>query len=302
MKGICSVLAAMLVSATGWAEPHKHRGPVTDIAFNPLSEEMYSCSQGGIFKGHGPTLERIYLPEFRVTSMIGGDGSLTLAGGAPGESGQVAVLDRATNELHGTKKISNDMIYSIAASSPRPFGFLALASGGIIEIGRFGTHHRHRHTAATRSVRVSPNDRFLASAGLDRVVIISEWKQPRTTITIQDHTAGIDCLAFSPDSTQIASGARDGKVRIHAVPGGKLIRTYSNLDGEISAIAWGGKQERLLAGTSKGKFYRLELSNDTAAELADWGDDALISALAISPLGKIFAGTLNRIEQVKSPN
>jgi WD40 repeat protein len=70
-----------------------------------------------------------------------------------------------------------------------------------------------------------------------------------------DHTASVDCLAIAPDSSKLASGAADGKVRIHGRDG-RLRRTFARLGGEVLALAWRGDHE-LVCGTSEGRVVLL---------------------------------------------
>ncbi|HIG28798.1 MAG TPA: hypothetical protein EYQ50_13745 [Verrucomicrobiales bacterium] len=111
----------------------------------------------------------------------------------------------------------------------------------------------------------SGDGKHLASGGLDALVILSPAKGSRNTIQMQDHSDKVECLCFSPDSLFLASGARDGKVRIHNMEG-RLIRTYSQLSENSSYIAWGtghsilsmawgGSKSMPVAGASKGSLH-----------------------------------------------
>lgn len=257
----------------------QHVGPVTGIEI--IDEEVYSCSQAGVFRG----TDLMARPNFRVFAMTKWDAALLVVGGSPGESGAFTIIGRDAESA----KLGDDVIYDVARHGQTMF--LAMADGRILEatLGE-GATERARHTAAARSVRVSGDGKVVASGGLDRVVILS--RAGARPISIQDHTERVDCVVFSPDSTQIASGARDGKVRIHASADGRLVRTYSGLLGEVSAIAWA---EQLLAGTSAGRVYRLNLENDTAELIAELGADSPVTALALDSKGGWLAGTLHRI-------
>jgi len=293
MRHFPLILLACLASTSSWGKPSpRHMGPVTCIAFG--KHEVYSCSQSGILSGVGSDLKRVCAPDFRTTSFRPIPAGLFLAGGNPGESGNFAIYRFESGDFEINETIAEDLVYAVATLNDTAF---FAAENAVRVFSKHGLEWRHQHTAATRAVAISPNQNFLASGGMDRAVILSRQKAPDSEISLQNHTAAVECLAFSPGSIRLASGARDGKVRIHAVPEGKLVRTYHHLDGEVGAIAW--NESHLLAGTSKGKIYRLDPTSDASAIVTDWGDESPITALALNEKNEVFAGTLNRVERVE---
>ena len=276
-----------------------HSGPVTDIAIGAVDGKVYSCSQGGVFEGTGDHIRFELRPSFRVTCLAsyhsGNQAApgLLSAGGEPGISGSLGWWQLAGDQ---SQVVAEDMIYSIACAPDEQLVAIACANGEVL-VRKLGADPaagegwtlRHRHTATARAVAFSPDGNWLASAGLDGVVIVSPTSETDRTAPrhLDDHTAGVECLAFSPDSTMIASGSRDSKVRIHLVSG-RLLRSYDGLGmaGEpvaarvpsrVLSIAWAGL---LIAGTSKGTLHRLALQDDRSSRIPRT-DHAPISALAI---------------------
>jgi len=101
---------------------------------------------------------------------------------------------------------------------------------------------------------------------LDGLVIVSNPEKSGDVRVLSDHTDKVTCLAVSPDGLWIASGALDGKARIHRLDG-RLTRTYQGLSeagvdrgpGRLDAVlslAWipGGG---LAAGMRSGALVRL---------------------------------------------
>ena len=158
-----------------------------------------------------------------------------------------------------------------------------------------GSSNLSTSTPLPRSaVAISPDGRWFASAGRDGVVILSEIVEGKlgNSRKLLDHTSGVECLVFSPDSQRLASGSLDSKVRLHELPG-KLVRTYDGLGMEnepvagrvqsrVLALAW---QDQLVAGTSEGILYRLSLGDDTSRRIARNGRDP-IYALAFDARGE----------------
>jgi WD40 repeat protein len=292
---------AALLSAIASADTHL--GPVTDLVV--LGEQVYSCSQAGIFMGLGKELHELSDPPFRVTSVAMSselDGLLLVAGGKPGELGVVSSWHPTAEESSAVHKISKDLIYDLAMSPDGKVAATAGASGEVLvcrlpDLSAPNWIVRHKHTAAARAVAFSPDGKWLASAGLDGVVLISSVGDDGKPQALLDHTAGIECLAWSPDSGKIASGSKDSKVRLHEVSG-KLIRTYSGLGMEqepvagrvlsrVLSLAWNGRA--LVAGTSKGSLYRLSLEDDGTEQLMGGGANPVF-ALAFGPDGKLLIG------------
>lgn len=294
-----------------------HLGPVTDILL--VDDRVISVSQAGIVEGLGTKARVVAKPSFRVTSVWNDpqDGRLLMAGGSPGVKGYfgwISLDTTARPRPQGTQEIGRDLLYDLAAGPGNRVRVLALAAadGGVWVIpgGPLPSvwHGRHRHTAAARAVGFSPDGKWLASAGLDGVVMISAVGSDPSEPPLQllDHTAGVESLAWSPDSTRLASGSIDSKVRVHEVTG-KLVRTYHGLGMEdepvagrvpsrVLALAW--KQTTLVAGTSKGSLHRLSAADDTMTKLDRSGTDPIYS-LAFSRRGSLFVGGQARLQEVR---
>ena len=315
MKGVYAIIILSLLSISVFAQDH-HVGPVTDIAV--AGKQVYSVSQGGVYRGSPDTLERLYEAPFRITSIavIAGTGStadhLLIAGGEPGVSGIVGILDTDTRQFHSFN-VSKDLIYDVAVHPDGHLAALACADHRVltVQLSTFSgasLQTRHQHTAPVRAVAFSPDGKYMASGGLDALVILSRVTEPAKLTQMQEHSSKIDCLVFSPDSQFIASGARDGKVRIHSTEG-RLQRSYTGLSEEVAtqvwgsnsfiwALAWGGKEPTLIAGASKGTLYHLSPIDNRWKELPDYADKPIYS-LAFSNHGEFFLGTHGRMSIFK---
>ena len=63
---------------------------------------------------------------------------------------------------------------------------------------------------------------------------------PDSPRALLDHTAAVTCLSWTNDG-RLASGARDGKVRLHDRTG-RLVHTWQRLGGAITQLAVHGDQ------------------------------------------------------------
>lgn len=284
-----------------------HLGPVVDFA--RIGPKLYSVSQGGVFVHEGEGMRLVHKPEFRVFGMAaipGGDSKeehLLLAGGAPGESGMVARVDLRTGESQ-LLKVAEDVVCDVAVRSDRQVAALACADNRVLtlelkEFSRASPTLRHKHTSDARAVAYSPDGQWLASGGLDGVILLSSQTDNTEPQVLQEHTAGVESLVFSPDGKYVASGSRDARVRLHTADG-TFVRTYAGLGMELMksglgkqpyiwALAWGGKGNELIAGSSRGTLYRLS-QTDATWEKLEWSNEKPIYSLAFDGRGRLVAG------------
>jgi WD40 repeat protein len=90
---------------------------------------------------------------------------------------------------------------------PRSVKVLAVADEG--RIGSWKGHQR-----GVECLRFSPDGRYLASAGDDRLVILWNAATGEEVLTLRGHARAVRSLAFSPDGRRLASGGADQTVRI----------------------------------------------------------------------------------------
>jgi hypothetical protein len=262
---VLTLLAAPLGQA---AEPPKHLGPITGIAV--VGGQIYSVSQAGIFR----EAKRLAKPPFRVMSIAGAprnnaESLLLLGGGQPAASGEIAAIDPAKGTLT-RRKLGDDLVYSVAVSPDGKTAAAGMADGRVLtfdfpSLATESVIEANRHQAVVRVVAFSPDGQWLASAGLDGLVLLTPRKPGAKPIVLSDHSAGVESLAFAPDSNQFASGSRDGRVRLHSI-GGRLLRTFQGV-GEppnatgfgqaprVLCLAW--SNTALIGGTSTGYVFRL---------------------------------------------
>jgi hypothetical protein len=80
------------------------------------------------------------------------------------------------------------------------------------------------HPFVTRALVFSPNGRFLASAGHDRIMHVWDLSEasPKEIPVPKVHDGGINALAFSPNGNLLASGADDKAIVLWDVSGDKV--------------------------------------------------------------------------------
>jgi WD40 repeat protein len=75
----------------------------------------------------------------------------------------------------------------------------------------------HIDSEVVSSAARSPDGKWLAISD-DRLIRIYDTITGRSMIVIEGHTADVLALAWSPDGHRLASGSKDGTVRVWALP------------------------------------------------------------------------------------
>jgi WD40 repeat protein len=163
------------------------------------------------------------------------------------------------------------------------------------------------HVTRLNWVAFSPNGRCLASASLGRNYS-ARWNRPGVTPvpgggigiwdaqsgkllrTLEGHTDGTGCVAFSPDGTRLASGGGDeasnsGEVKIwNAETGEQLLamKHGSGLEG-ISAVTFSPDGQRLASASHDDRTVKIWDAQKGEEILILKGHSATVSGVAYSP-------------------
>ena len=258
-------------------------GPVSDLIC--IEGKPFAVSPAGISQGTGEGASLVWRSGTRLFSLaelpIGSDPTLVVGGGEPGVSGEIGVFRHSSSEIRFLT-VSSDLIYDLDCD-PRgrrvAYGCAdgTVLLGGFTEEGLLEPSSRYKHTAPVRAVEFSADGRYLASAGLDGLVLVLDLDTEASPLVLHDHSDKVECLMFTPDSSFLISGARDGRVRVHSV-NGRLIRSYAKLGDIRSGGAWPrvqgvlsltfvGTPPSIIAGTSGGGLFRLSVESVETAPL-----------------------------------
>lgn len=201
-----ATLASLVPKAPHPDPPDKYPVPVpvTALAFHPTSGELAvsGCHEVTLWDADQGWLKRRLkdLPRQIQALVFSADGkTLAAAGGLPGRSGEVVLMDFAEGKNAKTLLTINDMVLALA---------------------------------------FSPEGGRLAAAGSDNAIHLFDPATGKETLTIAQHADWVMDIAFSPDGKHIASASRDRTARLYNAQTGELEATYAGHDGFVNAVAF----------------------------------------------------------------
>jgi WD40 repeat protein len=183
------------------------------------------------------------------------DGKLLAAGGDK----EVTLLDPASGDVVAKLPWQTGKVTALAFSKDGKL--LAVASGtagtsGEVRIytvppgGRPAAKPDHTlaaHQDIILDLAFSPNGRYLASCGYDRLVKLWDVNTGKEVHRLKDHSDAVYSVAFSPDSRLLASASADRAVKVWDVATGNRLLTLAESTDWVYAVAWNPDGERLAA-------------------------------------------------------
>jgi WD40 repeat protein len=196
-----------------------------------------------------------------------------------GTGRELATLDRHTAEV------------SCLAFAPRG---RQLATGGrdkVVYLWDTDTRNQPRplrgHTKELRGVAFSPDGQRLATAG-DQTVRLWDVATGTMVDLFQD-TSEVQAVAFAPDCRSVASGNKEGRVKLWNLETHEAPRTFgTGHQGEVRAVAFTPDGKRLASAGADGMVRLWQVA--TGSELLSLkGEGHPLNSVAFSPDGRALA-------------
>ena len=201
------------------------------------------------------------LPE-RIHSidMHPGGKQVAVAGGSPGRSGEVRVID--------------------------------LLDGSLVQL-------LHKSDDLCLSAKFNPTGTRLATCGTDGSVRVFDCETWEEVVTFANHSNWVNDLAWSADGNKIVTGSKDHTSKVFDLTTNSRISTYTGHDGGVYSVIFDETGEHVLSACSKGKvlYWRTE-SGQAVKELANQSESIYQIAALDSAEHFIFSGAMPSVEMI----
>ncbi len=224
--------------------PNAYRYPtiINALAYSPDGKNL-------IIGGHheltvwesatGKLLKRVYTRAERAYAMaMLPDGKLVVAGGRPGQEGDVRIFD-----LNVAGKIEKDVQILDGIGDPKVMVKQLLDTDD-----------------SALCVAVSPDGKRIASGGCDRTVRVWEYPSGKLEQSIENHADWVLGVAFAPDNKHLLTCSRDKTAKVWDLAAKESVLTFPDHQNPVFGI---GVKADSKAGFSVGTDKQLRMWNAT---------------------------------------
>jgi WD40 repeat protein len=147
------------------------------------------------------------------------------------------------------------------------------------------------HQGDVRSVAVSRDGAWVASAGRDSQVILWSVSSGRPLRVLEGHSEGVWSVAFAPHAAMLASGGGDQTIRLWSADTGELLQTLTGHGSTVHQLVFSPDGKTLASAGGFDKTCRLwDVETGRVQAVLDRHTDAVL-CLAFSPDGRHLASS-----------
>ncbi|MDJ0617740.1 MAG: DnaJ domain-containing protein [Calothrix sp. MO_192.B10] len=143
------------------------------------------------------------------------------------------------------------------------------------------------HENGIYTLDISPNGKFIASAGIDNTIKIWDFKLEKLLNTLTQNKKIVRCVAFSQDGQLIASGSDDGSIFIWQVETGKLINHIQVHSAPVYSVIISPDNQTILSSSGDTTIKISHINMGEMLQVIKAHNDSVYK-LIISPNNKIL--------------
>lgn len=260
--------------------------PITALAFRPDGRELavsgyhevtiWDPASGALLRRVGNIDERTLALEYTPDGKL-----LAVAGGTPGQSGEIVLVDAATGTRARTLDTLADVAFGLAIGPGDKPRLAACGADRAIRIFDLETGKREQiiedHADWVMGIAWSPDGSQMVSASRDKTAKVFDLKTGETVATFDGHALPVYSVAFGPDGKQVYSAGADKRIHLWTAATGKTTGKAVTLGGDVYALALRGG--RLFSGAAD-KLAREHKLDDLSEVRVFTGHADVIYALA----------------------
>ncbi len=214
---------------------------------------------------------------------------------------EVLVVDPTTGRTEARLGGFADQVTAVAF---HPDGLRLAAAGG--QAGRQGELRLWQLDGATHSWRDSgilhghddtilalawrPKSDQIATASLDRLILVWDSASGKLVRTIKNHSDIVDALAYSPDGLRLASGSADKTAKVYDAETGAQVAGLASHNEAVLAVAFSPDSKHLATAGADRQIRTWTLANPSNPDKG-FGHTGPVYALAWRPDGSsLLAG------------